>query len=253
MKKGNFYLEILVILMVFNISNSKLILTGPVPDPDPRKFVEGLNQATWYKSYDSECDCHTIGIKFYVETSINLDFIDPYLISVNRKFDTLYSEETVNLFEDNKYNSKFRYYLPEYNGLHRKKKSYVIWDIQNFTETCHVEFKIKYFDCDEAAMTYYNNIVASDKKKVIFRVAEESNLQFGDFQDNLEIKRVLTNLMECEVVPKEKCADCCMPYPCLVNAESINCVCALMPESPECDCAKKDNCSAKYKEIMAPR
>lgn len=254
--KGNFFSVIVIALSTLTLGSSKTILTGtPEVTEDPRKFIEELSQATWYKSYDAECDCHTIGVKYYKkEETLDTTFIDSYLVLVNREFNKLYSEETVTLFEDNRFNSKFRYYIPDYNGQHRKKKSYVIWDIENFPKTCHVEFKIKYFDCDEAAKIYYDNKAGiSDRKYIIFRTAvEESNLPYGDYQDVVEIKRILTNLMECEQIPEGKCEDCCMPYPCLVNAESINCVCALMPESPECDCAINDNCSTKYEnEIVA--
>jgi hypothetical protein len=280
MKLGNFNSKTLRILTIILISSTfcKLTLLGSSPQltetESNKSFEKNLNQTIWYIEYNEAEDYHKIGHKYIKKSgdfsaATDLSFIGTnYLVKVtSRDSGSIYSEEDVSLGDsNNKKYSKYRYYIPDFNGLHRKKKSFVIWNITPHVVTCHVEYYIKYFDCDTTAETFYDDLDENlstvnifDKKKVILRTATESNNEFNNFLNQLEIKRILTNLMECEniTVPapanpqtiKTTREDCCMPYPCLVDAMSINCVCALMPTSPECDCAKNKKCDTRFVPI----
>ena len=197
-------------------------------------------QAIWYKSYNPDSDEHTIGIKYFnFGVTIDIPSDEDYLIAVKRDTSNSYSQEVVILKNNDMAFAKYRNFLPEITGFHRKHKSYVIYNVQTFCDTCHAEFKIKYFDCLISAQSYYDNLLALDeevnRKKYFLRIVTNNNYNFGPYENPDELDQVLTNLMECEA---NATTECCIPYPCLINPTSINCICGYNPNSIECLCAK---------------
>lgn len=197
--------------------------------------VAQKGQAIWYKAYDPIMDTHLIATKFFLSgVGIVLPSTESYLVYVKRTETTNYSNEQVTLKDNDYQYVKYRAFLPTFNGSHRRNKSYVITQVHTYCQSCHVEYLIKYFDIESEAQSYYNSI-PSDKKKYFRRSTEISNYQYGEFINTTELNRVLTDTIECQT---NATVECCIPYPCLLDPQSINCVCGKNPFSPECVCNK---------------
>lgn len=199
---------------------------------------EGASSETsalmWAKNY------LVIKTKFF-DTQENLDSFDPvadnYKILIRRS-DVVEGPISIVTNPANQ-NYQYKYYIPSIELAH--KLPYVIYDIKlnhcvDDAISCHIEYKIKFFSCNQHAGDFYDDLSTSytdiDRTDALLVLSpfidtyEKRVGLTGQFTQGYSIQDLLTGstMLNCQVTSN---TDCCNPYPCSIDSTSIECICRL--------------------------
>lgn len=163
-----------------------------------------------------------------------------FVIKVERSDDELYENNIVQMNAPNKHH--LRFFLPEVDGTTKTPLANVVWNIK-VNCGCHVTYNIRYFRCDEEATKYFNalgnttNAIIRFKnytnKESIDTTPESTHVKFvglpsGQFASKQEVVDALYEVLPCvREYGIGSTMDCCLPYPCWLNMNSLQCICAL--------------------------
>lgn len=152
-----------------------------------------LYQHIWYDSYDEASNYHTIKQNIRNTNDFDYSAIE-YLALINRS-DELTNIDSKVLKDNNVDYDKYRFFLINLNGNHKKKRGYVLWDVTCSSEI--VTYKIRFFTCDNEVKAFYDGLDTTHDKLFNYGTAissDSSSLKSGSsFSSGSDIISYITS------------------------------------------------------------